>query len=159
MLTAFAFPVSQSAQASGFPYKCTYTANLTGGSYYEDFSWDPWEQTPGQNVLLQEGAAYCTGNPVTFELVLQGDGNLVIYDHSGRALWASNTDIHNPTQAEMQTDGNFVIYSGGHALWATGTNGQPGPAGPYLCFQNDGNLVIYGGAFDCGGYALWASGT
>jgi len=156
MLTAFAFPISESAQAASFPYPCTYTADPSGGSYYEDLSWDPADQSPSRDVFLQEGAGYCTGSPVTFELVLQSDGNLVIYNHT-RALWASNTDIHNPTQAIMQTDGNFVIYSGGHALWATGTNGQSG--GPYLCFQNDGNLVIYAGAFDCGGYPLWASGT
>src|ERR1700678_148472 len=98
MLTAFAFPITESAQASGFPYACTSTVTV---------AWDPDLQSSDQNVFLQEGVGYCTGSPLTFELVLQGDGNLVIYNHSGRALWASNTDIHNQTQAVMQTDGNF----------------------------------------------------
>ena len=153
-LTALAIPVStEAAHASGFPYACTYTA--TGTGYYGDITWDPSDYTPAKDVFLQEGVGYCTGHPTTFELILQSDGNLVIYNSSGRALWATNTDIHNPTQAVMQTDGNFVVYSGGHALWATGTNGR----GQYLCFQNDGNLVVYAGAFDCGGYAYWGSGT
>jgi hypothetical protein len=34
-------------------------------------------------------------------LVLQYDGNLVIYKSSGRALWASNTDIGSLTTAVM----------------------------------------------------------
>jgi hypothetical protein len=43
----------------------------------------------------------------------------------------------------MQTDGNFVIYDQGSAIWATGTQGLWGP--PYrLAVQPDGNLVIYG---------------
>ena len=48
--------------------------------------------------------------------------------------------------AVMQGDGNFVIYNtteyatSSNALWATGTNGNPGA---YLCAQDDGNLVVY----------------
>jgi hypothetical protein len=147
-LAALALPVSAgSAYASGFPYKC----GNTGG---EDFQWYP--AGVGKDIYLHEGTGYCTGSPLTFELVLQSDGNLVIYNSGGRALWASNTDVHNPTQAVMQTDGNFVIYSGGHALWATGTRNS----GAYLCFQNDGNLVVYTGVVvGCNGYPLWASGT
>jgi hypothetical protein len=148
-LAALALPVSAgSAHASGFPYKC----GNTGG---EDFQWYPGGV--GKDIYLQEGTGYCTGSPLTFELVLQGDGNLVIYNSSGRARWASNTDIHNPTQAVMQTDGNFVVYSGGHALWSTRTNNN---SGAYLCFQNDGNLVVYTGVVvGCDGYPIWATGT
>jgi hypothetical protein len=148
-LAALALPVStESAHASGFPYKCT---DATPGN----FQWWP-EGTTGKDIFLQEDTGYCTSNPLSYELVLQDDGNLVIYNASGRALWASNTDIHNPTQAVMQTDGNFVIYSGGHALWATGTN----DGGQALCFQDDGNLVVYTTIIaHCYGNALWASGT
>ncbi len=112
-LAALALPVSAgAAHASGFPYRC---GNTSG----EDFQW--WPENVGKDIYLHEGSGYCTGSPLTFELVLQGDGNLVIYNSSGRALWASNTDIHNQTQAVMQTDGNFVVYSGGRA------RGPPAP--------------------------------
>jgi hypothetical protein len=154
-LAALALPVSaESAQASGFPYPCAQTGAPSGIS--KDFSWaGPGD---GSGAYLPPDTGYCTGSPTTFELVLQGDGNLVIYKSSGRALWASNTDIGDVTTAVMQADGNFVIYNReGRAIWATATNGAPG----YLCFQNDGNLVVYAGSF---GYCVdtaprWASGT
>lgn len=45
-------------------------------------------------------------------LVMQGDGNLVLYDNfSGRALWASGTDGRNGARAVMQSDGNLVVYA------------------------------------------------
>ncbi len=52
----------------------------------------------------------------------------------------------------MQTDGNFVFYAGGRAIWSTNTNGNPGAR---LAFQTDGNLVVYSAA----GQALWNTGT
>ncbi len=83
----------------------------------------------------------------------------------------------------MQTDGNFVLYERGKAIWNTATNGKggnlaamqgdgnlvvystggcplwasntSGNAGAYLAVQNDGNLVIYTAA----GKAIWATGT
>jgi hypothetical protein len=69
-----------------------------------------------------------------FQLILQGDGNLVLYacfggpgDPNKAVLWASNTQGQDSQYAIMQTDGNFVIY-GSHqppnALWATNTNGS-----------------------------------
>lgn len=44
--------------------------------------------------------------------------------------------------AQMQSDGNFVLYtSGGTARWATNTNGYGSSA--FLNLQDDGNLVVY----------------
>ncbi len=44
--------------------------------------------------------------------------------------------------AEMQTDGNFVVYSSGNsnALWASSTMHS---GFSHLVLQDDGNLVIY----------------
>ncbi len=57
-------------------------------------------------------------------------------------------------RAEMQTDGNFVIYtSSRQAIWATGTNGK-GSAPYKLAMQADSNLVVYGRTS-----AIWASGV
>jgi hypothetical protein len=64
---------------------------------------------------------------------------------SGPGL-AQGQEIDSPNgrfRALMQTDGNFVIYDQGSAIWATGTQGT-GLAPYRLAVQPDGNLVIYG---------------
>ena len=87
-----------------------------------------------------------------FQLIMQTDGNLVLYDGAGKALWASNTDHHPGAYAVMQTDGNLVVYPpAGHALWASGTDKD---AGDYLYMQSDGDLVLYKGST-----AVWATKT
>jgi LysM repeat protein len=40
----------------------------------------------------------------------------------------------------LQDDGNLVLYGGGQAVWATGTNGQESER---LEVQKDGNCVLY----------------
>ncbi|WP_117213866.1 S8 family serine peptidase [Allorhizocola rhizosphaerae] len=52
----------------------------------------------------------------------------------------------------MQGDGNLVQYQGGLALWASGTQGNPGA---FVIMQHDGNLVIY----RSNGTAIWATNT
>lgn len=78
-----------------------------------------------------------------FKLVMQGDGNMVIYKQ-GRPIWASNTMGVDcaPYKLAMQSDGNYVIYGKNRPIWASNTNGKG--IGPYiLVMQNDGNLVVY----------------
>jgi hypothetical protein len=89
-----------------------------------------------------------------FHLILQGDGNLVLYrTHFGKPLWASNTDGSPADRIMMQADGNFVSYSAaGNYIWDTGTNGNPGA---WIVLQDDGNLVIY----DNASQPLWATNT
>jgi hypothetical protein len=86
-----------------------------------------------------------------FILIMQGDGNLVLY-RAGTARWATDTTGQTVSQAIMQGDGNFVIYGPAGAIWDSGTVGNPGA---WLILQDDGNLVIYGPA----GNALWDTGT
>ncbi|MBP2173105.1 hypothetical protein J3E05_001436, partial [Methanococcus voltae] len=45
-----------------------------------------------------------------YELLMQSDGNLVIYDFFRKPLWASNTDGKGGNKLVMQSDGNLVIY-------------------------------------------------
>jgi len=95
-----------------------------------------------------------SSNNAFLNLVMQQDGNLVLYRAQfGRPLWASNTDGQPITYAIMQADGNLVAYSSdGTAWWATGTQGHPGAR---AVLQDDGNFVVY----DAGNNALWASNT
>jgi hypothetical protein len=73
-------------------------------------------------------------------LMMQQDGNLVLYSHN-QPIWASYTQGHPGATVAMQADGNLVIYAADmRPLWATFTNGNPGSQ---VVLQNDGNLVIY----------------
>ncbi|ROP50536.1 MULTISPECIES: hypothetical protein [unclassified Rathayibacter] len=119
-------------------------------------------------ALWQSG----TGGNSGARLVMQNDGNLVIYS-GDRALWSSYTppvltsdtlfagseltqdrsirSTDGRSEAVLQGDGNFVVYSNGSARWSAGTSG----AGNRLVMQGDGNAVVY----SAGGRALWQSGT
>ncbi|GAA0984093.1 hypothetical protein GCM10009555_057190 [Acrocarpospora macrocephala] len=102
---------------------------------------------------LNVGAELVSGNG-RVRLVMQGDGNLVLYRvDDGHPLWDTGTWGGPVTRAVMQGDGNFVLYDdSGQAHWASGTDGN---LGAWLCLQNDGNLVVYGTA----GNPLWATNT
>ena len=91
-------------------------------------------------------------NSGVFTLVLQPDGNLVLYDPSHNPQWASGTQGQAVSECIMQDDGNLVIYGFSHnPLWASGTQGNPGC---FLTVQDDGNVVIYKP-----NAPLWATGT
>ena len=100
-------------------------------------------------LTANQSTTSCDGR---FKLILQGDGNLVLYEGS-TALWASGTAGKASKNAIMQGDGNFVIYdTSGSALWASNTAGNNGA---YLTVQDDGNTVIYSSS----GSALWSTNT
>jgi hypothetical protein len=99
---------------------------------------------PG-SFLMSSNAAYI--------LIMQGDGNLVLYGPSG-ALWGSGTQGNPGAYALMQGDGNLVVYlqGGQTALWSSRTYGN---SGAHLVVQCDGNVVIYSQS----GPAIWSTGT
>lgn len=84
-------------------------------------------QTDG-NVVLYELAdglvprwATSTDGQATSTLVMQGDGNLVVYGPAG-AAYNTQTGGNPGTVGYVQDDGNFVLYApDGRALWANGT--------------------------------------
>lgn len=74
-------------------------------------------------------------------LILQPDGNLVLYDANNKAVWASNTVGKNAKFLAMQTDGNLVLYNTeNRPIWNSGTANQ---GGIFLVLQDDGNFVLY----------------
>ena len=81
--------------------------------------------------VLPAGGALEVGQSLTstsgaYRLVLQGDGNLVLYDGSGRPIWSSGTNGSSVQTLAMQYDGNLVLYStAGVPLWWTGTSPSP----------------------------------
>ena len=78
-----------------------------------------------------------------YELTLQGDGNLVIYQHLHAAKWSTRTNGTPANRLVMQGDGNLVLYGPtGKVYWATMTQHK---GGNRVVMQSDGNLVIYDG--------------
>ncbi len=97
---------------------------------------------PGQAVQSRDGR---------FALTYQTDGNLVLYGPGG-ARWSTQA-FSSPGYAEMQVDGNFVVYaSNGTPVWASGTSGA---RGAILVVHNDGQVDITTPQ----GLSIWSTGT
>ncbi|MFH9350404.1 hypothetical protein [Kitasatospora sp. NPDC017646] len=137
--SAAAMTVAPAAHAGyPFPLQCQYTNSTDSWTFNGGFG-----TAPGETI--------CVNN---YELAMQSDGNLVIYNNIATPIWSSGTWNHSGATAKFQPDGNFVIYGygGSPALWASNTYGNSGAT---LVFQQDGNLVIYGP----GHQPLWNTGT
>ena len=86
-------------------------------------------------------------------LVMQEDGNLVLYNTAdANAMWSSETFQPGSFLAN-QIDGNLVIYSGTSVIWQTATTDYK--AG-FLSIQDDQNLVLYL-TTDSGFIPAWSS--
>lgn len=131
------------------------TGGADCGTMGSAFTWVPYAETAtGDNVLLtptsealgygqRMNAGYALVSPNgVYNLQMQGDGNLVLYNCCGTYLWEATTWGNPGAFAVMQTDGNFVIYSAtGTPLWNRPWTNRV--SGSYLQLQDDGNLVIY----------------
>jgi hypothetical protein len=111
-----------------------------------------------------------TSNTNPGRLVMQNDGNLVLYARDGSVLWQTRTRHSNNQGSRLttQTDGNLVMYRPNNTpVWQTGTPHNPNnlrmvmrimPRNSVLFagqsmqtpdrnhrfeLQNDGNLVLY----------------
>lgn len=104
----------------------------------------------GKGLII---GAMLTSPNLCYSLVLQEDGNLVLYRNGVGAKWSSNTSGMNSASLVMQTDGNAVL-SGPTETAGYWNSVTAGHAGAYMSLQNDGNLVIYQGST-----ALWSSNT
>lgn len=115
--------------------------------------------TSGTTNTLSAGNTLAAGAKLVssngwYQLIMQNDGNLVIYDKAGNARWSSKTPIGAAARLIMQNDGNAVVYrnSNNAVLWSSGTANS---GGNRITMQNDGNLVIYTAA----NAAVWASAS
>jgi hypothetical protein len=78
---------------------------------------------------LSQGGSVSVGS---FSLVMQNDGNLVLYQQNGPVVWSTGTFGQNcgasQCFADFQADGNLVVYNGSTLLWTSRTSGNPGAA-------------------------------
>jgi hypothetical protein len=90
---------------------------------YMSFGWTADMESASGFQLMLDGATETLGSNQTLQ------GGQMLKSTDGRYT------------AEMQNDGNFVVYKPGHiAVWATNTAGN---SGAYVTMQSDGNLVLY----------------
>lgn len=117
----------------------TETINISVRAQPEDRLLSNESITTGQRLISKNGY---------YKLVLQGDGNLVVY-RGKKAIWSSRTNGSKANKLVLQRDGNLVLYKPRRAVWATHTRPQ---SPDKLVLQNDGNLVLYHI-----GKAVWAT--
>ena len=70
------------------------------------------------------------------------DDGNLVLASRGHAIWASGTDGKDVVRAEVQSDGNFVLYTADKPVWHTDTKGKKNVR---LVLQDDRNLVLYSG--------------
>src|SRR4051812_21877074 len=87
------------------------------------------------------GATLWPGDSITsangqFQLVMQGDGNLVEYGIGRAVLWASNTSGHPGASTQIRKNGTLAIWygTGRLALW-----GGAGQVGKNFGIRGDGS--------------------
>lgn len=79
------------------------------------------------------------------------DDGNLVLASRGHAIWASGTNGEDVVRAEVQSDGNFVLYTGDKPVWHTDTKGKKDVR---LVLQDDRNLVLYSGEA-----AAWSTKT
>jgi hypothetical protein len=136
-----------------------FIANASGllwgvgpGPFSGNFS----QLVPSGSNELTAGTGLFDGQTITagkYQLVLQADGNLVVYTQAGSPLWNTGTWGQPGDSLTMQSDGNLVIYNlHGKPIWSSGTFGHPGA---FALMQSDANFVVYSSS----NQPLWASNS
>ena len=123
--------------------------------------------------VLQTGQFLAVGDYLVagnrqFFVVMQDDGNLVVYRGSGPSdqrgfVWGSVQVGHYAPRpgsyfAVMQDDGNLVVYQGSGPsdqrsfVWGSVQDGgyAPKPDSYFAVMQDDGNFVVYRGSITDG---------
>ncbi|MFD0332695.1 hypothetical protein ACFQZ0_02610 [Streptomyces erythrogriseus] len=96
-----------------------------------------WTASTVRAVSTLEVSQAWTTNRI--RMVMQPDGNLVVYNEKNKPTWASMTFGENH-RAIFQSDGNLVIHNGDdRPIWASDTWGNEGAE---LILREDGKVVI-----------------
>jgi len=96
---------------------------------------------PGEGLIAGMSIWSCDGR---FQLIMQTDGNLVLYAPGIGAIWASNTYLSPAVAAVMRGDGVLSVRGkNGQEYFTTNTAGNNGA---FLWLKDDGNLVIHNSA-------------
>ena len=118
------------------------------------------DATPKSNDRLKSGEIIQSNGTIRspngkYALILQGDGNFVLYIDGGRALWASNTGgFRKAVKGLLQDDGNLRLFDDSNReKWSSGSGGK-GNASSVLIIQDDGNVVI-----NSDGKVIWETRT
>lgn len=104
-------------------FSSLFYENVPGGYYYLIY------QSDGNLVLYKEQSngsqqaiwSSDTTNIPSSYCIMQGDGNLVIYNAANRAVWNSGSQGSPGSILVVQNDGNIVIYQ---PKWSTNTNNK-----------------------------------
>ena len=80
------------------------------------------EEEPAEALIddVDRVALWSSGTAGTTlgHVLLQSDGNLVVYDGGGLGQWSTETVGTASPRLVVQNDGNLVIYNGsGRAVW------------------------------------------
>lgn len=100
----------------------------------------PSGDTVGAGQTLLPGMTVTSADD-RYRLVMQSDGNAVVYAPNRRPIWSSGTYRFSGSRFVMQPDGNMVVYApSGAVVWHSATAGS---GGVRVTVQVDGNLVEY----------------
>lgn len=104
-----------------------------------------------EGLMPDQALKSCSGS---HSLVMQSDGNLVVYNNrTGKATWSSRTVGAEAQAAIMRPNGQLGVFE--TELLAKFSTPTAGNDGAFLAMQDDGNLVIY----TSNGGAVWATNT
>ena len=110
--------------------------------------------------LVEPGACLVSPNQ-QYELIMQTDGNLVLYyQTSGSPEWASGTENNPGAFFRVQDNGYMAVLNSANSvqLWAPGEPWVGSTVNPVLVVQDDGNVVLYN-VQSASVAVLWATNT
>lgn len=76
------------------------------------------------SVLWATGPLVAGTDTTDIRLVMQGDGNLVVYDSASDPLWHTSTHGNEGAYLALKDDGDLQVRTASRALWRTNTGGH-----------------------------------
>jgi hypothetical protein len=107
---------------------------------------------PGKSLFPGFGLRTYTG----YMLIVQQDGNVVLYNPTNAVVWSTNTFGNVPAYLTMQMDGNLVLYGYQppqenlnppvQQLWSSNTSNGAPLAVSVLYLSSTGGMAIFSGS-------------